>query len=148
MATRRHPLLNTALFPWEDKISAMKKAIRFASLSIACLSVAFLAFPQSNDDSLDSLKVCAATQKLIFENEFVRVIDDQIPVGVAEPLHRHRHGVVISLTDSTYETVSQGGNKTVSQHKEGTALWSEATVHTVKNVGSTLAHAIRIEIKH
>src|SRR6476620_12514411 len=126
----------------------MKKAIRFASLTIACLIVAFLAFPQSNHDSLDSLKVCSATQKLMFENEFVRVIDDQIPVGVAEPLHSHPHGVVIYLTTSTYETVTQGGKKVVSQRKEGTALWSEVTVHTVKNVGNAPSHAIRIELKY
>jgi hypothetical protein len=126
----------------------MKKAICLASLTIACLTVSLLAFPQSNQDSLDSLKVCSATQKLMFENEFVRVIDDQIPTGVAEPLHSHRHGVVIFLTASTYETVTQGGNETVSPRKEGTALWSEATVHTVKNVGKAPAHAIRIELKY
>jgi hypothetical protein len=126
----------------------MKKSILVASLTIVCLVVAFRAFPQSNLDALDSLKACAATQKLIFENEFVRAIDDRIPTGVAEPLHRHRHGVVISLTTSTYETVTQDGKKTVAQHKEGTAVWSEATVHTVKNVGDAPAHAIRIELKY
>jgi hypothetical protein len=92
--------------------------------------------------------VCSATQKLIFENEFVRVIDDRIPVGVAEPLHKHRHGVVIYVTASTYETVMQDGKKMVSQHKEGTAAWSEAIVHGVKNAGDAMAHAIRIELKY
>jgi len=130
-----------------DRINAMKKALLFASLAV-CLTVAFLAHSQANDDSLDSLKACAATQKLIFENEFVRVIDDRIPPGVAEPLHRHRHGVVISVNASTYETVTQDGKKTVSKHEEGTAGWSEATVHTVKNVGDAMAHAIRIELKY
>ena len=125
----------------------MKKVFGFAVLPIAFVAVALLALPQSSDDSLDSLKVCAATQKLIFENEFVRVIDDQIPAGVTEPLHRHRHGVVIFLTASTYET-SRDGKRTVTQRKEGTAVWSEATVHTVKNAGNELAHAIRIELKY
>jgi hypothetical protein len=126
----------------------MKKAFRFAILTTAFVAVALLGLPQSSDDSLDSLKVCAATQKLIFENEFVRAIDDQVPVGVTEPLHRHRHGVVIYLTSSTYETATQDGKKTVTQHKEGTAFWSEATVHTVKNAGNALAHAIRIELEY
>ena len=125
----------------------MKKAFRFAILTTAFAAVALLALPQSSDDSLDSLKVCAATQKLIFENEFVRVIDDRIPVGVTEALHRHRHGIVIFLTASRYET-AQDGKKTVTQRKEGTAVWSEATVHTVKNAGNELAHAIRIELKY
>jgi len=125
----------------------MKKAFRFAILTTTFVAVALLALPQSNFDSLDSLKVCVATQKLIFENEFVRVIDYQIPAGVTEPLHRHRHGVVIYLTASTYET-AQNNRKTVTQRKEGTALWSEATVHTVKNAGNAPAHAIRIELKY
>jgi len=126
----------------------MKKPFRFAILITAFVAVAYLALPQSGNDSLDSLKACAATQKLIFENEFVRVIDDRIPPGVTEPLHRHRHGVVISLTTSTYETVTQDGKKTLMQHEEGAAQWSEATVHTVKNAGNALAHAIRIELKY
>ena len=46
----------------------MKKAICLASLTIACLTISLLAFPQSNRDSLDSLKVCSATQKLMLEN--------------------------------------------------------------------------------
>ena len=126
----------------------MKKTILLASLTMASLMIAFLAFPQSNTVSLDSLQVCSATQKLRFENEFVRVIDDQIPVDVTEPLHRHRHGIVISLTTSTYETATQDGKKTLTQHEAGTALWSEATVHTVRNAGHALAHAIRIELKY
>ena len=76
------------------RMNAMKKAFRFAILSAACATVALLAFSQPKDDPLDSLKVCAATQKLIFENQFVRIIDDQIPVGVQEPLHHHPHGVL------------------------------------------------------
>ena len=126
----------------------MRKSILIASLPLVFLMVAFRAFPQSDSDKLDSLKVCAATQKLIFENDFVRAIDDRIPVGVVEPLHGHRHGIVISLTTSTYETVTRDGKKSVAEHKEGTAVWSEATVHTVKNVGNAPAHAIRIELKY
>jgi hypothetical protein len=66
---------------------------KIAVVMMACLVGAVLAWPQTPDDPLDSLKVCKDTQHLILENQFVRVIDDQIPVGVTEPLHRHRHGV-------------------------------------------------------
>ena len=112
-----------------------------------CLAAAFAAWPQAADDPLDSLKVCAATQKLIFENQFVRVIDDSIPAGVAEPRHRHRHGVVVFLTDYTVDQGTDDGKKAQSQRKANTASWSEATIHTVANVGKTPSHAIRIELK-
>ena len=125
----------------------MRRAFKIWIVIAACSGAAFLAFPQVPDDPLDSLKVCAATQHLILENQFVRVIDDQIPVGVMEPLHRHSHGVVVYLNTYTNEQATQDGKKALQDRKAGTATWSEATVHTVKNVGTTPSHAIRIELK-
>jgi hypothetical protein len=114
---------------------------------LICLGAALVAWPQTADDPLDSLKVCKETQRLILENQFVRVIDDQIPVGVTEPLHRHRHGVMVYINTYTNEQVTEDGKKTVQERKAGTAGWSEPTVHTVKNIGTTPSHAIRIELK-
>ena len=128
-------------------LEAMHKAFMICIVIAACLGAAFLALAQGKDDPLDSLKVCAATQKLILENQFVRVIDDVIPVGVSEPMHRHPHGVVVYLTNYTNEQTTQDGKKTVQDRKAGTASWSEATVHTVKTIGTTPSHAIRIELK-
>ena|SRR5579863_9925027 len=126
---------------------AMHKAIKW-SLSLAVCSIAAaVAWPQTGDDPLDSLKVCADTQHLILENSFVRVIDDQIPPGVTEPMHRHRHGVVVYLNSYTNEQTTEGGVKSAQQRKSGTAAWAEAVVHTVKNTDNTPSHAIRIELK-
>ena len=97
--------------------------------------MALVALPQA-DDPLDSLKACAETQKLILENQFVRVIDDQIPVGVTEPVHRRRHGVVVYLGNYTNEQTTQDGRKSLQARKIGTAQWAEAVVHTVKNVSN------------
>jgi len=127
---------------WE----AMK--IRILTLAAACLAAAWVALPQAADDPLDSLKVCKDTQHLILENQFVRVIDDQIPIGATEPLHRHRHGVVVYINTYTNEQISQDGKRTVGERKAGTASWSDETVHTVKNIGTTPSHAIRIELKY
>jgi len=113
-----------------------------------CLAAALVVRPQAADDPLDSLKVCKDTQHLILENQFVRVIDDQIPVGVTEPLHRHRHGVAVYVNTYTNEQISQDGKRTVGERKAGTASWTDETVHTVKNIGTTPSHAIRIELKY
>jgi len=126
----------------------MTTAFRLIAGLAACLAAAWVALPQAADDPLDSLKVCKDTQHLIFENQFVRVIDDQIPVGVTEPLHRHRHGVAVYVNDYTNEQISQDGKRTVSDRKAGTASWADETVHTVKNIGTTPSHAIRIELKY
>ena len=126
----------------------MKLAFRICLIAAVCLAVVVIARPQAADDPLDSLKVCKDTQKLILENQFVRVIDDQIPVGVTEPLHRHRHGVVVYISTYTNEQISQDGKRTVGERKAATASWSDETVHTVKNIGATPSHAIRIELKY
>src|SRR5450631_642671 len=126
---------------------AMKTARRICIALALGLGAALVAWPQAADDPLDSLKVCIETQKLIFENQFVRVIDDQIPVGAMEPLHRHLHGVVVYINTYTNEQTTQEGKTVVQNRKAATASWSDATVHTVKNIGSTPSHAIRIELR-
>jgi len=126
------------------KIAPIKVAI---AVSIS-LAAAVIAWPQSAADPLDSLVVSKDTQRLLFENQFVRVIDDQIPVGVTEPLHHHRHGVVVYINTYTNEQISRDGQRTIGERKAGTASWSDETVHTVKNIGTTPSHAIRIELKY
>jgi len=112
------------------------------------LAAAWVALPQAADDPLDPVKVSKETQHLILENQFVRVIDDQIPAGGSEPLHRHRHGVAVYLNNYTNEQITQDGKRTVGEHQAGTASWVEGTVHTVKNTGTTPSHSIRIELKY
>ena len=126
----------------------MKTALRICLALALCLGAARLVRPQEAGDPLDSLKVCKDTQKLIFENAFVRVIDDQIPPGVTEPRHRHRHSVSVYLGNYTNENTTQDGKKTIQTRKANTAGWSEATVHSVKNIDTVTSHAIRIELKY
>jgi hypothetical protein len=130
-------------------MAAASKAARISVAVVLGLGAAvFIARPQDADDPLDSLKVCKDTQKLIFENQFVRVIDDQIPPGVTEPMHRHRHGVAVYLNTYVNEQITQDGRKTRQDRKAGTAQWAEATVHSVTNIDTVPSHAIRIELKY
>jgi hypothetical protein len=99
-------------------------------------------------DPLDSLVVCKDTQALIFENQFVRVIRERVPPGVAQPKHRHRHGVLVPLADSAIESVDEPGGPPVQrQLKFGDAGWREPVVHSVRNTGKTELLNIRIEVK-
>jgi hypothetical protein len=130
-----------------SKFSLLNKWFLAGLLSVG-LGAWFTVRPQSDDDPLDSLKVCKDTQKLVFENQFVRVIDDTIPPGVTEPRHRHRHGVAVYLSDYVTEQITDDGKKTLQQRKLGLAAWSEAIIHQVRNTGTTPSHAIRIELKY
>jgi hypothetical protein len=99
-------------------------------------------------DPLDSLIVCKDTQKLIFENQFARVIEERVPPGVAQPKHRHGHGVLIPLANSEVESVDDPDGQPVRRQLQfGQASWREPVVHAVTNVGTTELLNIRIELK-
>ena len=103
---------------------------------------------QAQDKELDPLRVTPQTHKLLFENQFVRVIESKAPAGGTEPKHAHPHSVTVYLADSDAEITTFPDGKTSRVHrKAGTAGWSEATVHEIKNVGATSSHTIRIELK-
>jgi hypothetical protein len=125
----------------------MRNRLLIATILAIVTGVLTLRMTHAGDD-LDSLIVCSQTQKLIFENSFVRVINDVIPPGVSEPKHRHPHGVVIALVDADTETHSFPGGNAIRRHTaKGTATWNEAIVHDVKNIGVTPTHFIRIDVK-
>ena len=103
---------------------------------------------QAQDKDLDPLKVTPQTHKLLFENQFVRVIESKSPAGETEPKHGHPHSVTVYLADSDAEIKTFPDEKTSRVHRTaGTAGWSEATVHEIENVGATSSHTIRIELK-
>jgi hypothetical protein len=125
----------------------MRKRLLLATMLFTAAGVLTLRMTRAGD-GLDSLIVCSQTQKLIFENSLVRVIDDVIPPGVSEPKHRHPHGVVIALVDADTETHSYPGGNAARRHTaKGTATWNEAIVHDVKNIGGAPTHFIRIDVK-
>lgn len=99
-------------------------------------------------DELDSLVVCHETQRLLFENAFVRVIDDVIPPGVSEPKHHHPHSVVVAVEEADTVTRLYPDGQPVRRHSaKGSVSWNESIVHDVRNAGSAATHFIRIDIK-
>lgn len=95
----------------------------------------------------DPLVVAGDTHKPAFENKFVRVIETKLPPGSHEPRHYHPHGVVVYLTDFEVRASEEGKAAVIRQRKGGTAVWSEALVHEIDNVGKTPGHVFRIELK-
>ncbi len=124
-------------------VSPMRNSVLAAGL--IALGVGVLRM-RGQEAELDSLTICKDTQKLLFENSFVRIIDDVIPPGVAEPMHRHPHGVVVTIVEADAEVTNSAGETSRTHFKVG-AGWQEATVHRVKNVGKKPTHWIRIDVK-
>jgi len=88
------------------------------------------------------------TQSLILENEFVRVLDMHYPPGFNEAEHSHGRGVTVALSDYDNESKTVPEGKINKGHtKFGEVRWAEPVTHEAHNVGTTLQHVIRIELK-
>src|SRR5262245_8555862 len=96
------------------------------TLSAAALA-ALVALPaMSQSDDQDVLKVIPENYKLLFENQFVRVIEARVPPGTEETPHRHMRGVSICMTEYTVESrILPDGQWVRSDRKLGTVYWSE-----------------------
>jgi hypothetical protein len=128
--------------------SRTAKAAVLTALTVAALAWAVSPAASQGDD-LDVLKVIPENYKLIIDNPVVRVLEARIPPGTEEKPHRHLRGVSECMTEYALESRTlPDGQWTRNERKLGTVYWSEASLHQVRNVGKTMSHTIRIELKY
>lgn len=125
----------------------MRQRILVLVIAVAAIGGIARIVRSQTPDPLDPVRVAADSHKLAFENRFVRVLDVHVPVGHSEPRHRHPHGMSVYFTDWDARVTADGGMPEVHHRAAGTFAWSDATVHTVENVGKTDGHVLRIELK-
>jgi hypothetical protein len=131
-------------------LHAKRRIMRRVLVAAAFVTLVLAARPaQSQGDDLDVLKVIPENYKLILDNPFVRVIEARVPPGTTEKPHRHMRGISVCMTEYTVESRPvPNGEWTRSERKLGTVYWSEASLHQLRNVGTTTSHTIRIELKY
>src|SRR6266487_1339472 len=107
-------------------------------------------------DELDALTAAPQHHKLLFENEFVRVLDTNIPAGEMTNVHTHQHPVSLYFISwSDFIRYDAEGNILVDSRSfakipgAGSALWSGPLApHSLKNIGENDLHVICVEIKN
>ena len=124
------------------------KWLLFASTLVFAYGLMTLPAYAVPPDELDPVKVSPQTVKVLFENEWVRVLEANVPPGGQEPNHRHPPGVTIFLTDMEIEsTASPEGVVSRQQRKLGEVVWGDVRTHAVKNIGKTSVHTIIVDLK-
>lgn len=104
---------------------------------------------------LDALTAASQYHRLLLENEFVRILDTEIPPGETTPLHTHRWPAahyVLSWSDFVRRdsdgVVLLDTRQTDFNRNSPQALWgAPLAAHTLENVGSVPLHIISVEIK-
>ena len=129
----------------------MRRLVVVSGCGLAAVAIvvvlARVSFAQTDD--LDVLKVIPENYKVVLDNPVVRVLEARIPPGTEEKPHRHLRGVSVCMTEYTLESRTlPDGQWTRNERKLGTVYWSEASLHQVRNVGTTMSHTMRIELKY
>jgi beta-alanine degradation protein BauB len=103
--------------------------------------------PQGQADS--GLVLGPIGNRIVFENDAVRVWALEVEPGKSKGLHRHDLPyVIVPLTAGTIEIVSIDGKVYRPDEKVGEAIWRDAgEVHDLHNLGDTTYRNILIELK-
>jgi quercetin dioxygenase-like cupin family protein len=88
-------------------------------------------------------------QKVLLENDRVRVVEYVLEPGVPMGMHDHpRDRVEITLTPGRVRVTQEDGSTQETDEKEGTVFAkANARRHDVVNIGTTPLRAIHVELK-
>jgi hypothetical protein len=89
--------------------------------------------------------------RVIFENQYVRVLDVVLHPGETTLFHRHAlDNVPIQLSDATVERQFPGEDWAASPAKEGSVGFVGGSkspyIHRIRNTGATVFHVVDVEI--
>jgi quercetin dioxygenase-like cupin family protein len=89
-------------------------------------------------------------QRIVFENEMIRVWEIVLEPGERQPMHRHDHPyVVIAIEGSRNVIETAGGERRQVEERAGGIVFREAgEVHTLANVGDGRYVNRLVELKH
>ncbi len=85
--------------------------------------------------------------KVEIDNAQVRVVRRYHVPHESVPMHSHKEGVIVYLTEVREASIDQDGTAREIRHHAGDVIWSPAHTHSFKKMADTPIEAIEIEVK-
>jgi hypothetical protein len=115
------------------------RRVLFLSLVWVCLAV-------SAGMAQDPVQVDPEHNKVVIDNDQVRVLHFHLGPKEIEPMHEHPANVLVPLTDGHIKTTFANGKTEESTRKAGEAVYRPPLKHAVENLGDAY-ESIVIELK-
>lgn len=93
----------------------------------------------------DQMKAAGDISKVLLENDRIRLIEARMKAGSKMASHTHPGYVTYALSDAKAK-LTVGDKTNEKTMTAGQAMWSEATTHSVENVGAD-THTLVLEVK-
>jgi beta-alanine degradation protein BauB len=89
-------------------------------------------------------------QRVVFENERVRVWEVVLEPGEQQPLHRHDNAYLVIAVEGSRNVIESvdGGRREVVEEPGGVVYREAGEVHTLTNAGTTRYVNRLVELKH
>jgi quercetin dioxygenase-like cupin family protein len=96
----------------------------------------------------DVLKVSPSTNKVLVDNQHVRILESTFKPGAKEPMHTHPAGWYYVTSAGTLKVTYASGKVEMWTPKVGEQAWMEGEeAHTAENVGKTTLQYLMVEVK-
>lgn len=108
------------------------------------------------DPQMDAVIAAPEHHKVLFENEFVRVIETHVQAGETVPMHTHQWPAVTYFQQWS-DLVRRGAEGEVLMDTKaagicnppGSAVWTtQLDLHTLENAGDQTLKVVTVEIKN
>jgi beta-alanine degradation protein BauB len=114
----------------------------FKLVFLSCMSFSVAAFAQ------DVIKVAPEHNKVIKENQYVRMIENTLAPGEKDAMHTHAAGWYYVKQPGTMKVVHSNGKIDVWDAQAGEGGWlSTLDPHTSENTGKTTLVYVLVEVK-
>ena len=126
----------------------MRKTICLSLAGLTVVGGLMLSRSSAQQEELDPAKLAPDVQKVVYENRFVRVMEERMPPGRGVKKHRHGRGLTIALADYQMEQKMFPKGEIVHSNRHfGEINWTDGMIHEAKNVGKTNQYVVRVELK-